>query len=134
MSEVDEKVLVKVKDALVEALGLEENEVTKKASLARDLGAESIDFLDILFRLEQAFGIKIPRSDLFPEKFASNSTYVQDGKVTAAGLAELKKLFPFTDYSEFEQDPTVSTLADTFTVGSLVGYLSHRLSSEGIQA
>ena len=133
MSEAEEKVLVKVKDALIEALGLEEGEVTKEASLTRDLGAESIDFLDILFRLEQAFGIKIPRSDLFPEKFASNNTYVQEGKVTSTGLGELKKLFPFTDYSKFEQNPTISTLADTFTVGSLVGYLTKRLSSEGIQ-
>jgi len=47
-----------------------------------DLGAESIDFLDIVFRLEKAFGIEIPRAELFPEDILTSAEYVQDGKVT----------------------------------------------------
>lgn len=133
MSEVNEKILSKVRECLSQALGLEEDEISPTSSLTRDLGAESIDFLDILFRLEQAFGIKIPRTDLFPEQFMTNKEYVQDGKVTAAGIKSLRDRFPFTDYSEFEKAPDVTKLADTFTVNSLVGYLTGKLSAENIK-
>ena len=61
-----EEVFTKVRGALVEALGVDEEEVTPGAKLVGDLGAESIDFLDIVFRLEKAFDIKIPRGELFP--------------------------------------------------------------------
>ncbi len=134
MSTNNEKVLNKVKSCLAEALGLDEDEIQPTSSLTKDLGAESIDFLDILFRLEQGFGIKIPRSDLFPENFMSNAEFVQGGKVTQAGLRELKKRYQFTDYSDFEKDLSVTNLADTFTVNSLAGYLSGRISAENIKS
>ncbi|NIP86861.1 MAG: acyl carrier protein, partial [Planctomycetales bacterium] len=62
-----EEVFDKVQAALVDALGVDDDEVTPEATLVGDLGAESIDFLDIVFRLEKAFSIKIPRGELFPE-------------------------------------------------------------------
>jgi acyl carrier protein len=128
MSESGE-IFDKVKESLVEALSVDDDEVTPQASLTRDLGAESIDFLDIIFRLEKAFGIKIPRGDLFPENLLSNPEYVQDGKLTAAGLAEFKKRVPFADISKFEQNPVVSNLGDVFTVGMIVGYVKTRIQS-----
>ena len=85
-----EEIFSKVQEALVDALGVDEDEVTPEATLVGDLGAESIDFLDIVFRLEKAFDIKIPRGELFPEDILTNTDYVQDGKVTAAGMAELQ--------------------------------------------
>ena len=66
-------------------------------TLVGDLGAESIDFLDIVFRLEKAFDIKIPRGELFPEDILTNAQYVQNGKVTPEGLAQLKQRMPFAD-------------------------------------
>lgn len=134
MSAINEKIMSKVRECLAQALGLDEEEIMPTSSLTRDLGAESIDFLDILFRLEQAFGIKIPRSDLFPEHFISNHEFVRDSKVTPKGIEELKKRYPFTDYSGFEKDLAVSKLADTFTVNSLAGYLGGRLQTENIKA
>ena len=92
-----EEVFEKVKTALVDALGVDDDEVTPTATMVGDLGAESIDFLDIVFRLEKSFGIEIPRDELFPEDVLTNAEYVQDGKVTALGLAELKKRMPFAD-------------------------------------
>ena len=80
-----------VKEVLVDALGLDDDEVTESATLMGDLGAESIDFLDIVFRLEKSFGIKIPREELFPgESLMNNPEYVSNGKLTAKGIAELK--------------------------------------------
>ena len=77
-----QEVFEKIQTALVDALGVEEEEVTPDATLVGDLGAESIDFLDIVFRLEKAFDIEIPRAELFPEDILTNAEYVQDGKVT----------------------------------------------------
>jgi acyl carrier protein len=118
-----------VKLCLVEALSVDEDEVTQEASLTRDLGAESIDFLDIIFRLEKAFAIKIPRGDLFPEGLQTNPQFVQAGKLTPAGLAELKKRLPYADVGKFEQNPMLSNLGDIFTVGMIVGYIQTRVSS-----
>src|SRR6476660_10586393 len=105
-----DEIYKKVQGVLVDALGVDEEEVTPNAIIRDDLGAESIDFLDIVFRLEKAFGIKIPRGELFPEDIESlkgDPTVVADGKITAKGLAELKKRLPYADYSEFEKNPTL---------------------------
>ena len=96
-----DEVFEKVQEALVEALGVDDDEVTPEATLVGDLGAESIDFLDIVFRLEKAFDIKIPRGELFPEDVWTNAEYVQDGKVTEVGLEELRRRMPFANLDEF---------------------------------
>ena len=121
-----EEIFSKIKESLVEALSVDDDEVTMEASLTRDLGAESIDFLDIVFRLEKAFGIKIPRQDLFPEDVLSNPENVRDGKLTKAGLAALKKRLPYVDFSQFEKNPVVGNLGDLYTVGMMVGYIESR--------
>src|ERR1700693_2316250 len=100
-----EQIFEKVRAALVDALGVDEDEVTPEATMVGDLGAESIDFLDIVFRLEKTFNIKIPRGELFPEDILSNAQYVNDGKVSAEGIEQLKKRMPFADLSKFEADP-----------------------------
>ena len=63
----EEDIFSKVQESLVDALGVDDDEVTGDATLVGDLGAESIDFLDIVFKLEKAFGITIPREELSPE-------------------------------------------------------------------
>src|SRR5919106_1103974 len=98
-----EEVFEKVKTALVDALGVDEEEVVPEATMVGDLGAESIDFLDIVFRLEKSFGIEIPRSELFPEDILTSAEYIKDGRVTPNGIAELKKRMPFAALSKFEQ-------------------------------
>ena len=65
-----DEIFQKVQATLVDALGVDEEDVTREATLQGDLGAESIDFLDIVFRLERNFGIKIPRGELFPENIS----------------------------------------------------------------
>ena len=125
-----EEVLEKVRDALVEALGVDDDEVTPEATMVGDLGAESIDFLDIVFRLEKAFDIEIPRSELFPEDVLTNAEYVQDGKVTEAGLAELKARMPFADLSKFEENPVVQEFGNLLTVSDLCRYIESKVGAE----
>src|SRR3954451_10009459 len=99
-----EEIYSKVSATLVEALNVEEDELTPTATLQGDLGAESIDFLDIVFRLEREFGIKIPRGELFPESvFQGDPEFVCDGQVTDKGMAELRSRMPFADLGTFDQ-------------------------------
>ena len=125
-----DEIVQKVQEVMVDALGVDDDEVTIEATLMGDLGAESIDFLDIVFRLEKAFGIKIPREELFPaENLMSNSEFIHNGKLTEKGLAELRERMPHTDLSEFEKDPDINKMGDLFTVGAIVNYLDGKLNA-----
>ncbi len=118
----------KVSATLVEALNVDESEITPASTLQGDLGAESIDFLDIVFRLEREFGIKIPRGELFPESiFQGDPEFVQDGRVTDKGLAELRAKMPFADLSQFEKNPEVGAISDLFTVDMIARYIEGKL-------
>src|ERR1700757_3367310 len=117
----------KAKATLVDALGVDEENVTRDATLQGDLGAESIDFLDIVFRLERNFGIKIPRGELFPENVVSDPEMISDGKLTSKGLDELKTRMPYADLSGFAADPDVEKIGDLYTVDMLVQYVQSKL-------
>src|SRR3954470_8124467 len=95
----------KVTQVLMESLNVDEGDITPTATLQGDLGAESIDFLDIVFRLEREFGIRIPRGELFPDSvFHGDAEFVQDGQVTDKGMAELRSRMPYADLGKFDQD------------------------------
>ncbi len=127
-----EEIFEKVKATLVEALNADDDAVTSTSRLQADLGAESIDFLDIVFRLEREFGIKIPRGELFPESiFQGDPSLVQDGKVTAKGLAELRAAMPFADPAEldkFAADPKLDNMGNLFTVNLIVRYIAKKIA------
>ncbi|MEN8126368.1 MAG: acyl carrier protein [Planctomycetota bacterium] len=130
MAATRDEIFEQVKDVLVDALGLDDDEVTAEATLMGDLGAESIDFLDIVFRLEKAFDIKVPREELFPaEAVLNNADFVSGGKLTEKGLAEIKDKMPHTDLSEFEQDPDVNKIADLFTVDAIVNFIENKVNA-----
>ncbi len=124
-----DEVFSKVKNALIDALGVDDDEVVPGATLVGDLGAESIDFLDIVFKLEKAFNISIPREELFPEDILTSATYVQSGRLTAAGVAELKKRMPFADLSKFESDPRVQDFGNLLTVQDLSNYVCSKIGA-----
>lgn len=125
-----DEVYDKIKTALVDALGVDDDEVTREATLVGDLGAESIDFLDIVFRLEKAFKIEIPRSELFPEDVLTNAQYVKAGKVTPEGLEELKKRMPFADLTRFSADPVVQNFPKLLTVNDMCRYVEMKIGSK----
>ena len=125
-----DEIFQEIQEVLIDALGVDDDEVTVEATLMGDLGAESIDFLDIVFRLEKAFGIKIPREELFPaESLMSNPEFVSNGKLTEKGLTELKEKMPHTDTAAFESDPDINKLGDLFTVGAILNYLEGKLNA-----
>jgi acyl carrier protein len=130
--EIDEmptkdEIFEKVQEALVEALGVDNDEVAPEATLVGDLGAESIDFLDIVFRLEKAFDIKIPRGELFPEDVWTNAEYVQDGKVTEAGLEELRRRMPFANLDHFAKNPVVQEFGNLLTVADMCRFVETKV-------
>jgi len=124
-----EDIFQKIQEVLDDALGVDEDEVTPDASLTADLGAESIDFLDIVFRIEKTFDFKISQGELFPENLTENPDWVTDGKLTDEGLAMLKERMTHVDFDAVESgDRTVSKLADSITVNSLVNFVEIKLA------
>ncbi|MBC7783941.1 MAG: acyl carrier protein [Burkholderiales bacterium] len=122
-----EEIYAKVKDVLVDALGVDDDEITPTAVIRDDLGAESIDFLDIMFRLEKAFNIKIPKGELMPENVANDPNFVNNGVVTPAGITMLREKMPHSNFTEFEKDPKVEAMSKLFTVEAIVKYVEGKL-------
>ena len=112
----------KIRECLVTVLGVDEDEVKAEASLIDDLGAESIDFVDLIFRLEKAFNIHIPQGELFPQDFFSNKEYVAGGKFTPKGLELFASKYPFIELNGTSDMP-VSKLSKLYTVKMLVNYI-----------
>ncbi|MBT3277916.1 MAG: acyl carrier protein [Phycisphaerales bacterium] len=125
----EQEVFEKVQETLIEALGVDDDEVTAEATLTGDLGAESIDFLDIVFRLEKAFDIKIPRGELFPDNILNNPEFIKDGKLTDVGLTELKTRMPHADFTDFEQDPDINKMQELFKVQTVINYVMGKISA-----
>jgi acyl carrier protein len=123
-----DEIFIKVREALVGALGVDDDEVTPEATLTGDLGAESIDFLDIVFRLEKSFDIKIPRGELFPENLLTDTQFVKDGKMTEAGLEELRRRMPFANLDEFAENPQIKDFGNLFTVDMICGYIESKVN------
>lgn len=125
-----DEVYATVQETLVDALGVDDDEVSPTATLMGDLGAESIDFLDIVFRLEKNFSIKIPRGELFPENLvAPDSGFIVNGKVTPDGIKELRTKMPHANIDKLAADPRVEKVQDLFTVDMVVNFLMKKLEA-----
>ena len=124
-----QEIIKQVKHVISQALKVEESKIDLNSSLIKDLGAESIDFLDIVFRLEKTFKIKIPKGELFPEKLLTDARFVKDGRITGAGLEELKSRIPNGNWELFSKNPLVANLGEVFTVGMIIDYLAEKLQT-----
>jgi acyl carrier protein len=124
-----DEIFEKVKQALVDALSVEDDDITENATLTGDLQAESIDILDIVFRLEKIFNIKISQEELTPRDVLSNPDYVNNRKLNAAGLTALKSRVKHADWSKFEKDPDIDKILDVFTVGTIVNFIEDKLAA-----
>ena len=129
-----DQIFEKLRDILEEALGADEEEITIEASLTGDLEAESIDFLDIVFRLEKTFStperpFKIEQGELFPENLLENADWVADGKFTDAGMAMLRDRMPHVDFSGFDSDRDVNKVAELITVNSIIEFVERKLAA-----
>jgi acyl carrier protein len=127
----NEQIFTKIQSILADALARDEDEVQMKSRLTLDLKAESIDFLDIVFKLEQAFGIKIGEGELFPQNVLGDPKFVKDGKVTADGIATMKAKLPHFDLGILEKDASLTNVPEILTVESLVRFVSNKLAAKG---
>jgi acyl carrier protein len=119
-----------VVNSLVQALGVSRNEIKPETSLVRDLEAESIDFLDIMFRLENDFSIEISRGELFPQEMLRDPEFVVGGKLTPGGANELRRKFAFTDLTDLEAGVDIqSQLAAMLTVNLITDYVASKLQT-----
>jgi len=131
MAMSQDEILTNVREVLVDALAVDDDEVVCEARLVEDLGAESIDFLDITFRLEKAFDIKIEQGEMFPESVLTDQQYVQDGKVTDEGMALLRERLPYVDLDEFDGSRSVAEFSNVFTVQTLLDFVKAKLEAKG---
>lgn len=123
-----DEIFQKVKGILVDALAVDEDEVTPTATLMGDLGAESIDLMDIDFKLQQVFKFKTMQGELFPDGVRQDTTFVKDGKITPDGVKRLKDRLPHFDFSKIEADPSIKNVANVFTVDAIVNFVERKLA------
>lgn len=123
-----DEILGKVREVIVDALAVDEDKVTPEATLFGDLGAESIDILDIQFKLEQAFGFKIAEGEMLPQGSADDPTLVSAGRLTAKGTAALRARMPHLDFAGLGETPAIEEVAKAFKVQTLVNFVANKLS------
>ena len=124
-------IMEKVVEVLEDALGADPEDIVPAASLTADLDAESIDFLDIVFKLEQTFGFKVGQGELFPENLTDNEDWVRGDDITEAGMAMLQEKLPHVDLTPVLETKKVSKLAGIVTVDSIVNFVERKLASAG---
>ena len=123
-----EQIADRVAQALVQALGVSRSDITPETSLVGDLEAESIDFLDVVFRLEKEFGFEIARGELFPQELLRDAALVSSGKLTPEGVAALRQRFEFTDLSSLQPGANVDDLMnDLLTVRLIIDFVESKL-------
>lgn len=123
-----------VQEAVVGALGVGEDEATPDATLLGDLGAESIDLLDILFRLERKLGVKIKASDLAAhiQGGIPDEEFSDDGDIVSAkGLEQIKKVMPQVDTDALAGKLEADKVIGLFTVQNLVDLVASRSGDGG---
>jgi len=125
-----EEIFAGVKEALVDALAVDDEDVTPDATLVGDLGAESIDILDIIYRLEKNFGIKIDQAELIPSDLINSPEFKQDdGKLTPEGVAELRKRLPYANLDAFAKNPLIQNIATVLTVNDMCYLIESKLAN-----
>jgi acyl carrier protein len=126
------EVHARVTKVLMQSLGVEEADVTPSATLQGDLGAESIDFLDITFRLEREFSVKIERNELFAGPISPDDpVFIRDGRLTDEGLTALRLRMPYANFRDLEFDRQVNHVDDLFTVELLTSFAMWKLRGNG---
>lgn len=125
---MSDNVYRRVCETLVEALNISEKDIHPESTLIGDLGAESIDFLDIVFRLEQEFEIRIDRDELFPSAlFSGDRRFVENGKLTELGLQEVHRTMPFADVIKFLGASELPDIGALYTVRTVACFIESKL-------
>jgi acyl carrier protein len=118
----------RVAHLLAEVLAVDKEHITPTAALQRDLGADSLDLLEIKFRLEQEFGIDISPEEFFPKSILPiGPEWVEAGSLTPKGLTELRSRLPYVDLGEFQVDRPLEALSALCTADLVTAYIQWKL-------
>lgn len=130
---VDPTVFAAVRQCFCEALELDTDEVEWDAKVLDDLGAESLDLLDVVFRLERTFDIQIPRGGIEAEmRMTHEGPGEVDGRLTAAGCRQLQKMMPEVPSEEIFEGMKVSELGTVFRVGTFYQIVTSLLEAKQV--
>lgn len=122
------KILDMVVDMLEQAVGCDRQACKPEASLYADLGIESIDLLDIQFRIERMFNISMNRDELFADDVLHDrDKCIENGFVNDHGMALLKKAMPFVDWNRVATPLKASEIQNVYTVDTLVNFIDNKL-------
>lgn len=132
LEEADPVIWGKLRAAFAEALGLDEDEVELHHKIIEELDAESLDFLDIAFRLERAFNIKIPRGGIegAAREGVADEEYEVDGVLTAAALGRLIEAMPEIPASEFTEGLRTTEIPELFRVATFYNLVVHLIAEK----
>lgn len=120
----DSRVVEQVQAIVAEVLACEPEEATPQARFFADLGGESIDFLDLTFRCEKHFGVKLGIEKLLDAEYAATD---EAGVLTEQSLARLQERFAFLDFSQLPERPTKAQLTDLLTVQAIAQFVERAL-------
>ena len=124
----EDAIYARVVEEFCEALGLDEDEIEPDSKVIDDLGAESLDFLDVAFRLERAFSIKIPRGEVQrAAEEGADEAFEVEGKLTESGAEALRGAMPEVDPSEIEAGFPVRDIPRLFTVRTFLNLVAKLL-------
>lgn len=131
-----ESIYPTVAKTIADALGCEVEEVKPDASLIDDLGAESIDFLDLVFRLERAFKVKIPRGKIVEDARGDlpEAEFEQKGIVTDAGLVRLKQFLSEVPGDRIKTPLKVTDIPRLFTAETFAKLVLRAQAEQGTSA
>ena len=126
------EVFPRVAQAIADALGRDLGDVKLESRLMEDLGAESIDYLDIVFRLEKAFHVKIPRGQIVENARGDlpEEDFAQKGIVTGAGLKRLKDYLSEIPGERFQEPLKVADIPALFTAETFAKTVARALRVE----
>ena len=130
-----DEIFEKVRDAFVEALGLDDDEVEAGSKVFEDLGAESLDLLEIVFLLEHEFDIKIPRDGIreASKENINPDDYEQDGVLTPLALEKLQELMPEVPSEEIVAGLTTNDIPRLFRVQTFVNIVRRLVEEKGVK-
>lgn len=108
----------RVKVIVADVLAIDESEVEPNGSLINDYGGESIDFLDLVYRLEREFKVKIPRGQIEKEARGAleDEDFAANGKLTEQGMAQLREYLSEVPADRFKDGMSVAAIPTLFTV------------------
>jgi acyl carrier protein len=115
-----------IQTSIRQALNRELPPITLDTSMISDLGVDSLDLVEIVYGVEEAFDVEIAAEELFPQRLLRDPTYVQEGKISAEGVAKLREQFSWTDLPEIAPGTDVNDIPPIVsTVRVFTDYVEH---------